>query len=320
MSGFLVYLLFGLGFVFLVKGADYLIDGASSIAKRFQISNLVIGLTIVALGTSMPELMVNIVASISGRPAIAIGNVIGSNIANICLVLGLAALIFPLTVKKNTVRKEIPYSLFSAVLLGLLANNFFINSSEKLLSRIDGLIFLLFFVFFMIYTFSIAKEKEEDIERKPVAMSMKRSILLILSGSIGLAIGGSWVVNGAVLIARNFGISESLIALTVIAVGTTLPEIVTSVVAALRKNPDIAVGNVVGSNIFNFFFVLGISSIIRPIQFNPINNIDIAVTIAMHVILLLFMFIGKRNVLTKWKGFSFLAVYATYLVYITGRR
>lgn len=320
MHAILTYILFIIGFVFLIKGADYLIDGASSIAKRFNISDLVIGLTIVALGTSAPELIVNIVASLQGSPQIAIGNVIGSNIANICLVLGIASLIFPLSVKQSTVSKEIPFSLLSAILLGLVANDvIFDQTGFSVISRIDGIVFISFFIIFIYYTFSIPKIPKEELEKKLVQYSISKSLVLIILGCIGLAVGGKWIVDGAVHIARSFGLSESLIALTVIAVGTTLPEITTSVMAALKKNADIAVGNVIGSNIFNIFFVLGISSIIRPIPYSTMNNTDIVVTISVHLILLIFMFTGRKRVINRWKGITFLAVYASYIIFLIRR-
>lgn len=320
MHAILTYILFIIGFVFLIKGADYLIDGASSIAKRFNISDLVIGLTIVALGTSAPELIVNIVASLQGSPQIAIGNVIGSNIANICLVLGIASLIFPLSVKQSTVSKEIPFSLLSAILLGLVANDvIFDQTGFSVISRIDGILFISFFIIFIYYTFSISKIPKEELEKKLVQYSISKSLVLIILGCIGLAVGGKWIVDGAVHIARSFGLSESLIALTVIAVGTTLPEITTSVMAALKKNADIAVGNVIGSNIFNIFFVLGISSIIRPIPYSTMNNTDIVVAISVHLILLIFMFTGRKRVINRWKGITFLTGYASYVIFLIRR-
>lgn len=320
MQVIITYILFIIGFVFLIKGADYLIDGASSIAKKFNISDLVIGLTIVALGTSAPELVVNIVASLQGSPQIAIGNVVGSNIANICLVLGIASLIFPLSVKQSTVSKEIPFSLLSAILLGLVANDvIFDRTGFSVISRIDGIVFISFFIIFIYYTFSISKISTEEIEKKLDQYSINKSLVLIILGCIGLGVGGKWVVDGAVHIARSFGLSESLIALTVIAVGTTLPEITTSVMAALKKNADIAVGNVIGSNIFNVFFVLGISSIIRPIPYNTMNNTDIVVTISVHLILLIFMFTGRKRVINRWKGITFLTVYASYIIFLIRR-
>lgn len=311
----LTYLLFIIGFVILVKGADYLVNGASSIAKKFHISDLVIGLTIVALGTSAPELIVNIFASIGGKPDIAIGNVIGSNIANICLVLGLVAVMVPLTVQRSTVIKEIPLSLLSALLLGVLANDvFFDGAGYSALTRTDGFVFLAFFIIFIYYTFSIARDAGPA--KKTMALGMGKAVLLIVIGSAGLAVGGKWIVDGAVHMARSFGISESLIALTVIAVGTTLPEIAASVVAAYKKNVDIAVGTVIGSNIFNIFFVLGISSIIRPISFNRMNNVDIWAVIFSHLLLMIFMFAGKKRVLNRWKGATFLTAYAGYITFL----
>ncbi|MDI6791585.1 MAG: calcium/sodium antiporter [bacterium] len=275
------YILLIIGFVLLIKGADFLVEGASSIARRLKVSDLVIGLTVVAFGTSTPELFVNIIASIKGNTGIAIGNVLGSNIANIFLILGVSSIIFPLAVGKGTVWKEIPLSLLAAILLGILANDRLIDkSSLSVLSKIDGIVFISFFIIFIYYTFGIDKRVEgtdEHLTKKHYGL-IKSSLLIIL-GLIGLSLGGKWIVDGAVGFALRLGISESLIGLTIVAVGTSLPELATSVVAAFKKNAEIAVGNVVGSNIFNIFFVLGISSIIKPLPFQVKSNIDIGVAI-----------------------------------------
>lgn len=316
----ITYLLFIAGFVCLIKGADFLVDGASSIARRFNVSDLVVGLTIVSFGTSAPELIVNIMASLRGNSAIAIGNVVGSNIANICLVLGLAAIFYPLTVQRSTLTKEIPFSLLATVVLGFVANDVFFDSAGfSVISRIDGIIFMSFFIIFMYYTFTISKRVSEDTEKKLIQYTAVKSVILVILGSAGLALGGLWVVDGAVLIARSLGISESFIALTIIAVGTTLPEIAASIAAAIKKNPDIAVGNVIGSNIFNIFFVLGISSIIRPIPFGNINNADILILLVVHLMLFVFMFTGRKNILNRWKGITFLVLYTAYIGFLINR-
>ena len=275
----LTYILFIVGFIFLVKGADLLVDGAAAFAKKFKISTLVIGLTIVAFGTSAPELVVNIFASISGNSEIAIGNILGSNIANILLILGISALIFPLPAKKSTIKKEIPFSLLAVLVLGILVNDLLIDQvnlldgASGLLSRIDGLILLAFMTIFMVYTFGIAKNPEEAGEGEEIKnLPLAKSIAYIGIGLLGLVLGGRWIVNGAVKIAELFNVSEALIGLTIVAVGTSLPELATSAVAAYKKQADIAIGNIVGSNIFNIFFVLGVSSIIRPLPFNAKFN------------------------------------------------
>jgi cation:H+ antiporter len=310
----LTYLLFLLGFVLLIKGADFLVDGASSIARRFNISDLVIGLTVVAFGTSTPELFVNIVASARGNTEIAIGNVIGSNISNVFLILGISSIIYPLSVSKGTVWKEIPFSLLAVIVLGLMANDRMIDGDGlSLLTRIDGLVLLAFFTIFLFYSFSIAKAIEGLDEHVPVKTSgFTKSFVLVIAGLIGLTLGGKWIVDGAVKLAKSFGMSESLVGLTIVAVGTSLPELATSAVAAYKKNVEIAVGNVVGSNIFNIFFVLGISATIKPLPFEAERNLDIGVVIVSSLLLFLFMFTGKKRSLDRWEGIVSLFLYGGY--------
>ena len=314
----LTYFLFLLGFVLLIKGADFLVDGASEIARRFNISDLVIGLTVVAFGTSTPELFVNIVASARGNTDIAIGNVLGSNISNVFLILGISAIIYPLSVSKGTVWKEIPFSLLAVITLGLMANDQVIDGdSSSLLTRIDGLVLLAFFTIFLYYSFSIAKAIEGLDEHVPAkATSFVKSILLVIAGLIGLTLGGKWIVDGAVTLAKSFGMSESLVGLTIVAVGTSLPELATSAMAAYKKNVDIAVGNVVGSNIFNIFFVLGISATIKPLPFQTKSNLDIAVVTVSSLLLFLFMFTGKKRSLDRWEGIVSLFLYGGYIAFL----
>jgi cation:H+ antiporter len=314
----LTYFLFVIGFVLLIKGADFLVDGATSVARRYKVSDLVIGLTVVAFGTSTPELFVNIIASAKGNTDIAIGNVLGSNIANVFLILGVSSIIYPLSVTKGTVWKEIPFSLLAAFVLGFMANDHLIDKRNfSSLTRIDGLILLCFFTIFLYYSYGIAREIEGmeqhvQVEKK----GMAKSFLLICAGLVGLTLGGKWIVDGAIVIAKNFGMSESLIGLTIVAVGTSLPELATSAVAAYRRNVEIAVGNVVGSNIFNVFFVLGTSSIIKPLPFQIKNNIDIGAVILSSLFLFLFMFTGKKRSLDRWEGAVFLVLYATYVIFL----
>ena len=314
----LTYLLFLVGFVILIKGADLLVDGASAIARRFNISDLVIGLTVVAFGTSTPELFVNIVASVGGNTEIAIGNVLGSNICNVLLILGISAIICPLTVSKGTVWKEIPFSLLAVIVLGLMANDRMIDGGgSSLLTRIDGLVLLAFFTIFLYYSFSIARAVEGMEELLPVKpLSLAKSFLLIIAGLVGLALGGKWIVDGAITIAGSIGMSESLVGLTIVAVGTSLPELATSAMAAYKKNIEIAVGNVVGSNIFNIFFVLGISATIKPLPFRAQSNLDIGVAIASSLFLFLFMFTGKKRSLDRWEGIVSLFLYSGYITFL----
>jgi cation:H+ antiporter len=310
----LMYILFVAGFIILIKGADLLVDGASSIAARFNIPSLVIGLTIVAFGTSTPELFVNLMASFNGNTDIAIGNVLGSNIANVLLILGVAAVIYPLSVQSSTVWKEIPFSLLAAIALWVLANDALLDGAgNNFISRGDGLILLGFFSIFMVYVFEISlRHKPADDESGIKKMNLFRSVVYILLGLTGLVFGGKWIVDGAVHIAGLLGVSESLIGLTVVAVGTSLPELATSAVAAFRRNVDIAIGNVVGSNIFNVFFVLATSATIKPLPFNAGSNFDIYVVILSSALLFLFMFAGKRHRLERWQGIMFLVLYIGY--------
>ena len=293
-------------------------NGASSIARRMNVSDLVIGLTIVAFGTSTPELFVNIFASIKGNTDIAIGNVLGSNIANIFLILGVSSVIYPLTVTKGTVWKEIPFSLLAILVLGILANDRLIDKSgASVLVRADGLVFLSFFIIFLYYSISIAKRIEGMEEHVPSKQyGLVKSLLWVILGLIGLTLGGKWIVDGAVHLAMRFGMSQSLVGLTIVAVGTSLPELATSAVAAYRRNVEIAVGNVVGSNIFNIFFVLAASSIIKPLPFKETNNIDIGVVILAELLLFMFMFTGKRRLLDRWEGVIFLIIYGSYIGFL----
>ncbi|MEJ2085411.1 MAG: calcium/sodium antiporter [Acidobacteriota bacterium] len=310
-----------LGFVILIKGADLLVDGASAIAKRLDISDLAIGLTVVAFGTSTPELAVNILASASGNTDLAIGNVLGSNIANVLLILGVSAAIYPLTVSDGTVRKEIPLSLLAVLVLGLMANDHGIDGdSLSRLTRSDGLVLLGFFSIFLYYSFGISRQVDGFDEHLELPeRSLAVSVSLVLGGLIGLTVGARWIVEGAVAIATRLGMSESLVGLTIVAIGTSLPELATSAMAAYRKNVDIAVGNVVGSNIFNIFFVLGISSTIKPLPFQSRSNFDLGVVLVSSLLLFLTMWTGRRRTLDRWEGVVLLAGYVGYLALSVAR-
>jgi len=317
----LSYLLFVLGFIFLIKGADWLVDGASSLAKKLGLSPLFIGLTIVAFGTSAPELFVNIVASFENSAGIAIGNIVGSNIANILLILGLSAIIYPLRAKDSTLRTEIPLAFLAVLALLISVNDRMIDGlSFNALSRSEGLMFWLFFIIFIYYTFGIIKNpnKEKD-EIKTKEQKASTIGLMILGGLAALVFGSKLIVDNGLIIAFALGISEALVGLTLIAVGTSLPELATSIVAAHKRKPDIAIGNVVGSNIFNIFFVLGTSSLIRPIKFDPALNFDIVCTLLATFGLLLAFYVGKKKVLEKWQGCGFLLLYVLYIAYLIYR-
>jgi len=311
------YILFIIGFVLLIKGADLLVDGSASIAKKLKISTIVIGLTIVAFGTSTPEFIVNIFASARGNTEIAIGNILGSNIANILLILGISAIIYPIVIKKNTVWKEIPLSLLAAVLVGVLANDAFIDGDIfSGLTRIDGIVLIAFFIIFLYYVFGISKVTGETADTDIKQLNYLKSSLFIFCGLFGLILGGKWVVDGAIKIAELLNVSQSLIGLTIVAVGTSLPELATSAVAAYKKQPDIAIGNVVGSNIFNIFWILGFSALISPLPFSRNSNLDILMTILASIILFIIMFVGKKYTIEKWQGILMILIYFGYIVFL----
>lgn len=314
----ITYILFIIGFFLLIKGADLLVGGSASIAKKLKISNIVIGLTIVAFGTSAPEFIVNIFASAQGNSEIAIGNILGSNIANILLILGISAIIYPITAKKNTVLKEIPLSLLAIVVLGFMANDMIIDGgSFSGITRIDGLVLLSFFIIFLYYTFGITKSDSDIVEKDDIVVfSYSRAIIFVFLGLVGLVVGGKWIVDGAVKIAEFFNVSQSLIGLTVVAIGTSLPELATSAIAAYKKQSDIAIGNVVGSNIFNVFWILGASAVIKPLPFNISSNVDIAIAILASIILLLVMFFGRKRVIERWQGVLMVTAYFGYIIFL----
>ncbi|MCJ7693557.1 MAG: calcium/sodium antiporter [Sedimentisphaerales bacterium] len=305
-----------LGLVILIFGAELLVRGAASLAKRLAIAEIVIGLTVVAFGTSTPEMVVNIFASIENRNDIVFGNIIGSNIFNILLILGISGLIYPLTVQKSTVWKEIPFSFLVTIALLLLVNDSVNNSLPGcMLSRNDGLILLLLFAIFITYLFGIARVESPDKYQVKV-YSVAISILLIIGGLGALFAGGKLCLVGAVGLARNFGLSEKFIASTIIAAGTSLPELATSSVAAYRRRCDIAVGNIVGSNIFNILLILGVSAVVHPARYNPAFNVDLSILIVATVILYIVMFTGKKHRLDRWEAGLMLLGYVSYVMYL----
>ena len=309
-------LLLSAGMILLIFGATILVLGASSIGKRLRISELVIGLTIVAFGTSTPELLVTLIASASGNTGIAMGNILGSNMANIFIILGIAALIRPVSIQNSTIRIEIPFSLMAIVLIWILANDTLIDhSSGSVLSRIDGIVLLSFFGIFLYYTFFSAPTK--NLAEENLAINVHpiwKSAAFVVGGLAFLYAGGDLIVDSAVKIASELQVSEEIIGLTIIAIGTSLPELATSVVAALRGNSGIAIGNVVGSNIFNSFFILGITSVIRPIPYLTSYHWDIGMVILGSLLLLVFMLTGKRSQIDRWEGILFLLIYVAYII------
>ncbi|MAO65581.1 MAG: sodium:proton exchanger [Balneola sp.] len=309
----ILWLIFGL--IFLLKGADWLVDGASALAKKFNISDLAIGLTIVAFGTSAPELVVNVMGSMQGHHEIVFANVIGSNNFNLLVILGISGLITPLVVQSSTVWKEIPISLFGAILLFIVANDFW-SPKTFTLSRIDGFLFLLLFAGFLFYVYKqlSSDSAETGSPEKPYSQFKIWSFIII--GLAGLVFGGRLVVNNAIEIATVLGISEKIIGLTIIAAGTSLPELATSIVAAMRKNVDIAVGNIIGSNIFNIFLILGISSLVNPISYNPSFNSEMYLLGGGTLLLFIGMFTGQKKKLDRWEAALLLLIFLGYTGYL----
>lgn len=312
--------LFILGFVFLIKGADMLVSWASSTAKRFNISDMVIGLTIVAFGTSAPELVVNISSSLKGLSGIAIGNILGSNIANILLILGVSALLYPLKVQKKLLQNETVFTLIATLIFGLFINDMLIDGTSSMMTRSEGVSLLLLLGIFLYYIYhSIKQAPEEETQETSVPMPLWKGITWIILGLAGLVLWGEWIVNGAVWIAKNLGMSERIIGLTIIAVGTSLPELATSAIAAYKKNTDIALGNIIGSNIFNILFILGVSASISPIPSLPGTNWDLLVSIWATLLVFWFGYGGitnKKREINKREWGIMVLLYFLYLSYL----
>lgn len=316
-----------LGLFILIKGAGWLVDGASAVALRFKISPIVIGLTIIAFGTSSPELLVSVTSALSGTTDIALGNVIGSNIANILLILGISAIIYPLSVNKNTTWKEVPMSFLGAVVVLVLGVQTLLDqhrfslgavNSEEIIGSLtfsNGLILLFFLVIFLYYTFGIAKasgSEQPDIKKlKPLHANG-----LILLGLIGLGLGSQLFVDNAVILAKSIGVSELFIGLTIVAIGTSLPELVTNVVAAKKRQVELVIGNVVGSNIFNIFFILGVTALIETVPLTGKNLTDILVLFASTLLLFLFIFVFKNRKITRVEGIFMVVCYIVYLTFL----
>lgn len=307
------------GLTILIFGANYMVEGASALAKKFNISNLAIGLTVVAFGTSAPELVVNTFAAVEGHSDIVFGNVLGSNNFNLFIILGITGLITPLAVQSSTAWKEIPISFIAIIVLYFVVNDVMLFSSEtSVLGRVDGGILILCFLLFLFYVYKQLKTDPTETEElvNISALSGAKMALFIIGGLVGLVYGGHLVVNNAIEIAESLGISQKIIGLTVVAAGTSLPELATSVVAALRKNADIAVGNIIGSNIFNIFLILGASSLLRPIAFDPVFNIDLYVLAGGTIFLFLAMFMGGKQRLDRWEALILLLFYLSYTTYL----
>ena len=307
-----------IGFLFLVKGADLFVDGASSVAKKLNIPAFVIGLTIVAFGTSAPELAVSITAAMKGSNDIALGNVVGSNIFNTLVVLGLSAALTPIAVEKGMIKRDYPLSVFAAVLLGVLSmDTVFFKADAMSLGRVDGIILLIAFAGFMVMTVKAGMEGRAEEEEESEAMPMMKALICIVIGLAGIVWGGDLSVEGAKEIARFFGLSEAIIGLTIVALGTSLPELVTSAIAAKKGESDIAVGNVIGSNIFNIFLILGVSSTILPMNISSTYLYDMGMLIAVMV--LTYLPIAKTKKVSRPMGIIMILVYVVYTVYLIMR-
>lgn len=332
------YILLLIGFVLLIKGADYFVDGASSIANSLKIPTLIIGLTIVAFGTSAPEAAVSITASLKNQNGMAMGNVIGSNIFNLLMVVGMASIIKPMIIQKSMIKKDIPFTILASILMFVVAGDMFFNgTNDNMLSRGDGIVLLIFFVIYMYSLFtmainsrnsSLSNESAVTVEHidyssssgaiaKPSesSISLNKAIIMSIVGIFGIVLGGKAVVSSASNIAATFGISDQIIGLTVVSIGTSLPEFVTSIIAATKGESDLALGNVIGSNIFNIIFILGISSVISPISINPKLFVDSIFMILATVLIYIFAISNKKKI-TKIEGLILVGLYITYMAYI----
>ncbi len=306
-----------IGFYITIKGADLLIDGASSLAKKFKVSEIIIGLTVVAFGTSAPEMVVNIYSSINKKDQLILGNIIGSNLFNTLLILGVAALVFPIPVKKATAYIEIPFSIIASFILFFFVNDILIRSvSVNVLSRFESLILLFMFFAFMSYVV-YQTLKKSDVEKNTLEeLSNLKTFIFIILGLIGLVIGGRLVVDNAVDLAKLLGISDAVIGLTILAAGTSLPELVTAVVAARKKRSDMVIGNIIGSNIFNILLVLSVSSLIHPVNYDVKLNIDLYTLLLGSAILLLSLFTFKKRKIDRIEALILIIIYFSYLSYM----
>lgn len=300
MTSLLPLLLLAVGFVALILGANWLVNGATSVGIRAKLSPLIIGLTIVAFGTSLPEMIVNVFSCIKGSPGLAIGNIIGSNTMNILLILGVSSLIWPIDVSRVSIRRDIPAGFLATLAITLMANYLF-TGQARTINWMEGLALLLMGFAYLLLTMlkNDPKEETEDVQE---AMPWGKTILALIAGIIGLYIGGELVSRNAQILAKQWGMSESTIGLTVVATATSLPELITSIVAALKKNSGIAIGNVLGSNILNIFMVLGISALITPLPFDPMMNKQLMILFAANILMLMFVFTGKGRKISRWEG------------------
>ncbi|ATS01165.1 calcium/sodium antiporter [Porphyromonas gingivalis] len=308
-------LLLIIGLALVVGGANFLTDGAASIAKRFRLSDLVIGLTVLAFGTSAPELTVSLMAALKGSADIAIGNVIGSNIFNILAIVGITALIMPLTMSNSTIRIEIPLTILSSAVLFFMANDrLFDMAGENVITRTEGFVLLAFLLIFLFYTFNMSKGEESPGQVRQFALPL--SIIMVIGGLVALVFGGDLFVDNAAMLAGRMGVSESVVAITIVAGGTSLPELVTTLVAAIKKRPGMAIGNIVGSNLFNILLILGVSSSISPIRIQGTTVVDYGIFILSAILLYVFgLFFGDKTI-KRFEGSILLSLFICYTVYL----
>lgn len=309
---FLIVLSIIAGLVAIVSGAEFFVKGSSSLAKKLGVSDFAIGLTVVAIGTSTPELFVSIVSAIRGNGDLLLGNLLGSNISNILLILGASALVYPLTVRNRTLWKEIPFIFFLTALVGFLLNkNGYINN----LDQAGGLVLVTFFAIFLYYVYTTSKSDAAEITN---IKTEKWSLIAtqIGGGLIGLTLGAKWLVSGAANLAETFRVTQSLVGITITAIGTSVPELATSITAALRRKRDIAIGNIIGSNVFNLSLILGLSAIIKPLNFSTNLLLDLYLSMGATALLFFAMFIGKKYTLEKWQGFVLIMLYLAYLAFV----
>ncbi|MDE6340456.1 MAG: calcium/sodium antiporter [Muribaculaceae bacterium] len=316
----IVFLILGLALILI--GANALTDGASALAKKWGMSDLVVGLTVVAFGTSAPELVISVMSAVEGNAGLAIGNVVGSNIFNVCAIVGITALVMPIKVSKGIMKADIPLVILSALVLLVMGNTSLLDGGgENILTRVDGIILLLFFAIFMYHTFSVAKEtapgEASESDNAPIkSMPLWKAVLWVVGGLAGLIYGGDRFVAGASGLASSLGVSDAVIGLTIVAAGTSLPELATSVTAALKGKTGIAIGNVIGSNIFNIFLVLGCSATVRQLPFGSVGNIDLLVLVATSLLFWLFGYVYKERTITRQEGALLLACYLGYMTWI----
>ncbi len=305
-----------LGFALLIKGSDIFIDGSCAIAKRYNISDFIVGMSLVAFGTSAPEMAVSIISAVKGNSGIALGNVLGSNMANICLILGVIAIITPITIRKSIVRREIPFCLATAVVLAVILVT---NNTTFLVSRIEASVLLAGLAIYILFMFMPGqKDLIPEAESHPHTLFI--STLMTIGGLVALVLGGDMVVKNSIKVAQNFGVSESMIGLTIVALGTSLPELAASLTALKKGKPDIIIGNIVGSNILNTCLVLGSAAIIKPLSSTKSFTLDASIATVAALSLFLFMFTGKKNQLNRWKGILLITLYAAYMGYVIYRK